>query len=270
LPPTFDLFPLRFHFVASTPIQFPDGVAANLIRGSLGKTWMRTAPEAYARWFSPNTSQGPSGLRDSPRPFVFRTSHLNGVSVAAGERFYFGINVFETREPIIDLLTQAFEERFGRIKEIEGTELLRVPIDPRPESVARLRVRFLTPTELKGGEQIDAGPEFGVLFARIRDRVSTLRALYGAGPLDINFSVLGERANCVKMINCRIERADAIEGITRLSRRTGQRHALGGFIGEAEYEGDLAEFVPYLEIARWTGVGRQTVWGKGEIAWETF
>jgi hypothetical protein len=27
----------------------------------------------------------------------------------------------------------------------------------------------------------------------------------------------------------------------------------------------LAEFVPFLRAARWTGVGRQTVWGNGEI-----
>ena len=56
----------------------------------------------------------------------------------------------------------------------------------------------------------------------------------------------------------------------RTSRGTGQRHSLGGFTGVAEYQGDLAKFLPYLEIARWTGVGRQTVWGKGEIAYETF
>ena len=42
-------------------------------------------------------------------------------------------------------------------------------------------------------------------------------------------------------------------------------HSIGGFVGEAEYEGDLAEFVPYLRVAKWTGVGRQTVWGKGEV-----
>jgi hypothetical protein len=53
--------------------------------------------------------------------------------------------------------------------------------------------------------------------------------------------------------------------IERRSSRTGQVHPIGGFVGEAEYEGDLAEFVPYLHAARWTGVGRQTVWGKGEI-----
>jgi hypothetical protein len=51
----------------------------------------------------------------------------------------------------------------------------------------------------------------------------------------------------------------------RRSSRTGQNHSIGGFVGVAEYEGDLAEFLPYLEAGRWTGVGRQSVWGKGEI-----
>jgi len=223
---------------------------------------MRIAPEAYARWFSPNTNEGPSGLRDSPRPFVFRASHLDGATIAAGERFHFGINVFETREPIVDLLIQAFEERFGPLDRIEGKEVLRLPLEPSAERVAQIRVRFLTPTEIKGCDR----PEFGALLARIRDRTSTLRALYGSGPLDINFRMLAGRADGVKMIKCRIERVNAAK---RLSRSTGQTHSLGGFVGDAEYEGDLAEFIPYLEIARWTGVGRQTVWGKGEIAWET-
>jgi hypothetical protein len=54
--------------------------------------------------------------------------------------------------------------------------------------------------------------------------------------------------------------------VQRRSSKTGQVHSIGGFVGEAEYEGDLAEFVPFLKAAQWTGVGRQTVWGKGEIA----
>ena len=39
----------------------------------------------------------------------------------------------------------------------------------------------------------------------------------------------------------------------------------GGFVGEADYEGNLTEFVPFLKAAEWTGVGRHTVWGKGAI-----
>ncbi len=68
------------------------------------------------------------------------------------------------------------------------------------------------------------------------------------------------------MTRCELDQVS----VERVSGRTGQRHSLGGFIGIVEYEGDLGEFVPYLEIARWTGVGRHTVWGKGEIACEAF
>lgn len=67
------------------------------------------------------------------------------------------------------------------------------------------------------------------------------------------------------MTRCNIANVD----IERRSTRTGQTHSIGGFIGEAEYEGDLREFLPFLKAAQWTGVGRQTVWGKGQIAIST-
>jgi len=256
---TFDLIPLRLRFTARAPIQFPPATAANLLRGALGKSLMRTSPEAYARRFAPEAADGPSGLRDAPRPFVFRASHLDGVAVEQGEAFEFGVNLFDCKGDAVDLFVGAFEDRFGPAV-IESRDILRLPLKPFALQVARLRVRFLTPTELKGSDT----PEFGPLIARIRDRASTLRALYGAGPLEIDFHAMGERASQVKMTRCEIEHVKA----ERTSRATGQTHSLGGFTGVAEYEGELAEFVPYLEIARWTGVGRQTVWGKGEIGWE--
>jgi hypothetical protein len=64
------------------------------------------------------------------------------------------------------------------------------------------------------------------------------------------------------MTRCEIQHVD----IVRRSSRTGQIHPIGGFVGDAEYEGELTEFVPVLSAAQWTGVGRQTVWGKGAIA----
>jgi hypothetical protein len=132
--------------------------------------------------------------------------------------------------------------------------------------VSRVRVRFVTPTELKSGHQIAAVPGFGILAARIRDRINTLRELYGAGPLNIDFRAFGERANRVRMMRCETRSID----VSRRSSRTGQVHPIGGFVGEAEYEGDLTEFLPYLKAAQWTGVGRQTVWGKGQIAVEAW
>ena len=72
---------------------------------------------------------------------------------------------------------------------------------------------------------------------------------------------MGERAREVRLIQQSIQRVDR----NRTSRATGATHPIGGFVGEAMYEGDLGEFLPYLEAGFWTGVGRQTVWGKGEI-----
>jgi hypothetical protein len=60
---------------------------------------------------------------------------------------------------------------------------------------------------------------------------------------------------------------EAVKG-ERRSARTGMIHPLGGLVGWAEYEGDLGEFVPYLRAGAYTGVGRQTVWGRGRLGLE--
>jgi hypothetical protein len=255
---TFDLFALRFHLVARHRISFPAAAASNLLRGGFGAVFKKM-PHVYEKLFTPAATAGPSGLRDLPRPFVFRAAHLDGATVLPGETFDFGLNLFEMREDVIDLFATAFAERFGSIDRIEGRHPVHLPMEPA-ELASAVRIKFVTPTELKGADR----PEFTVLFARIRDRISTLRARYGDGPLAIDFKSIGERAASITMTRCEIHHVDA----ERTSRRTGQTHSLAGFLGEADYQGHLTEFIPYLEIARWTGVGRQTVWGKGEIAWE--
>ena len=230
---------------------------------------------------------------DWPRPFVFRAAHLDGSSIRQGETFWFDVHNFDARDPALPYFVLAFAQLArdglgpgrGRAElaavdqlDLDGETVARVfegecfrmselaapnTVDLREpaERVCRVGVRFVTPTELKSGHQVAERPEFGILFARLRDRISTLRALYGAGALEIDFRAMGERAAAVRMTRCELKRTEA----DRLSSRTDQRHPLGGFVGEAEYEGELGEFVPYLRAGRWTGVGRQTVWGKGEI-----
>jgi hypothetical protein len=219
--------------------------------------------------------------------------HLDGLSIAAGQRFHFDLNLFDTETPAIAYLVLTFaqlaREGLGpgrrkvellRVEQVDqhghacavvydnasamvrqNVPALEVDLSTREAPVNRLCVRFVTPTELKSGQQIAARPEFGILAARIRDRISTLRELYGEGPLDIDFRAFGDRANLVRMTRCELRTIDAV----RRSSRTGQVHPIGGFVGEAEYEGELTEFVPYLKAAKWTGVGRQTVWGKGAV-----
>jgi len=283
----FRFYPLRFRFLAQTTVHFPPGLAGNTLRGALGSIFRRLAcrPEcvdaracpvraacAYARTFEPSVvDAGPSGLADRPRPFVFRAAHLNGCTIPPGGRFDFGVNLFELRDPPIRWFRDAFVELAkegigpgrGRaaLESMDDPWLAVLSLDPPARAVHCARVDFLTPTELKSDGQLVEEPDFGTLARRIRDRIGTLSALYGSGPLPIDFALFGERASAVRTVNSDLQRVES----SRRSTRTGQTHPLGGFTGFAEYEGDLTEFIPLLEAAQFTGVGRQTTWGKGEI-----
>ena len=260
---TFDVDSYRIRLRARGPLSFSQSGPADLLRGAFGSALWRGS--AYVRLFHPVSVSGPSGFRDSPRPFVFRASHLAGRSLASGELFCFEMNFFERYEGIAQDLARAFA-LFAKadLESVEASTPISIPLQPRSDRLERLRVEFLTPTELKGanGASRPAAPnEFAALFARARDRVSTLRSCYGAGPLEIDFRATGERARSVRLTRSNLRYVAA----SRRSRSTGQAHSIGGFTGVAEYEGDLGEFLPILEAARWTGVGRHCVWGNGEI-----
>jgi CRISPR-associated endoribonuclease Cas6 len=249
----------------------------------------------YAQVFEPVTQRaGPSGFSDWPRPFVFRARHLDGRSLQPGESFHFNLHVFSLDPKVLSYFVDTFDalahEGLGAqrskaelqcVRRLELDEfpeqilysisepsaryevdLVSLDLDPAPTAPSKIRVEFLSPTELKHERKITLRPEFPILLGRIRDRISTLRSLYGPGPLDIDFRGMGARAAAVRMTHCDIHREEA----DRRSTRTGQTHSIGGFVGVAEYEGELAEFLPFLKAGCWVGVGRQVVWGKGEIA----
>jgi hypothetical protein len=307
---TFEFYRFRFHFCSAGTLYFPAYKSGNIVRGAFGSIFRRlvcipscrdartcdvrtTCP--YARVFEPRAArgEGPSGLADWPRPFVFRASHLDGRTILEGEEFHFDVHIFDVRDPSLAYFVLAFAQLAregvgpgrGRANlvavdqlDLSGAAMARVfdgerfqmgelappiaaDLSEVPETVERVRVRFVSPTELKTEHRLAEQPEFGILFGRLRDRISTLRTLYGAGPLEIDFRKMGQRAAQVRMTHCELKWTD----VDRRSSRTGQRHPLGGFVGEAEYEGDLSEFLPYLRLGEWVGVGRQTVWGKGEM-----
>jgi hypothetical protein len=237
-------------------------MAGNVLRGALGHTLREVASaEDYARIFAPASSEGPSGLADLPRPFVIRAAELEARTLQPGDPFCFGVNLFDTRSQTLDHFTRAFSQWADPIS-VEHHPVL-VDLTPRAAPVSRVRADFQTPTELKANRQSAKG-DFSVLLARARDRISTLRSLYGEGPLEIDFRGFAERARSVNVLRSELRHV----AVQRRSGRTGQRHGIGGFVGFAEYEGDLAEFTPYLEAAHWTGVGRHCTWGNGEITTE--
>lgn len=235
-------FVARLNLVTKSGVSFPPYGAANRIRGQFGKSLFDSS--LYEKLFAPpQRLEGPSGFKDPPRPYVLRTASLDGRSFAAGAALEFDVHVFDAS------LAQEFA--------IDTLEHKQLSLARLAQEVHRIRIDFLTPTELKN----TLLPGFDILFARLRDRISALRALYGTGPLAIDFKAMGERAKTIRLLEHQLEDIDR----TRTSKHTGQHHPIGGFVGHAIYEGELTEFLPYLEAGFWTGVGRQTVWGKGQI-----
>jgi CRISPR-associated endoribonuclease Cas6 len=258
---------VRFHFTALERLRLYAGQAGNTIRGAFGLALHQTAPaEEYGRLFKPHAAGGPSGLADQPRPFVFRCSHLEGLDAVPGAEFWLDAHFFDVEDSNIAWFEAAFAvwrpaHARVRLDRVETSPPHSLSLEPDAETVERTTVRFLTATELKLNGAVTSRPEFAVLFARVRDRVATLRAIYGGGAPELDFAAMGKRAAAIRMTRCDIQWSRAV----RKSGSTGQVHPIGGFTGEVEYAGSLAEFLPWLRAAQFTGVGRQTVWGKGEL-----
>lgn len=262
------LRPLNFYFDTPGPLE------NNFIRGSLGLALKRTncrpdcadahtcpdrATCGYARLFEPSAlKNSPSGLKHPPRPFVLRFTD-NRV----------GVHLFDTALASAANFEAAFRwlaaNRNLPLLQAEAAEPIQTPTSAEP-GVTRVRIEFQTPLELKAEGRVEAGPPaFTVLFARIRDRISNLRQLYGDGPLNIDFAAMAERASQVQLTASEIRH----QAGSRFSHAKKAQHPLSGITGWADYRGDLAEFMPYLRTAEWTGVGRQTVWGHGAICVRT-
>ena len=200
---TFDLYSYRFTFSARDRIDFPAGAPGNIVRGALGSALRKIAcvPDcpghagrdvrlcgrrldcAYARIFEPaGEGIGPSGLSDWPRPFVLRAAHLDGQAVMPGQCFLVNVNLFEMRYPVLDLFERAFRDLAaegigpgrGRAELVsveqldrEGHATAGFPISialerGRPE-ICKIRVEFLTPTELKSDRGLQFSTRIAVL-----------------------------------------------------------------------------------------------------------
>ena len=138
-------------------------------------------------------------------------------------------------------------------------------LDSGLRSLTSVTLAFLSPTHLKSNDQAIREPEFHHIFKRLRDRLNALSTFFGDGPLDVDFRGLGERSEKIKKVTGHFEWLNR----ARTSTKTGQRHELSGFVGEATYEGELEEFLPWLVMGELVHLGKHAPWGNGRFIIET-
>ncbi len=151
----------------------------------------------------------------------------------------------------------------GVVQEIElsvnGEDVNRAALELPAE---RICIRFLSPTRLKHrGDYVRHGPPFHVLVRALLRRLSSLAVFHGGGRWEADFTGIIERAGKVRLV-----RSDALwQEWRRYSSRQQQDMDLGGLLGEALYEGELAEFRPLLLWGSLVHVGKATAFGNGKV-----
>ena len=259
------------------------------------RTCLVRAACPYADVFAPSPPPGSTRLRlqaDLPRPFVLEPDPAAPDEIAPGESFAFDLTLVGSAARWLPYFVVAFrklgEEGIGpgrgryRLAAVDAcagerrAEVYRhgsatmssVTLAERPGAeeptgrCERLRIRFETPTLLRAEGSVATVPEFGVLVKRLRDRVSALHYFYCGAAWEADHRGLGRLAEEVRAAEVRTGWVSRV----RRSSRTGQRHPLEGFVGEAVYEGrDLRPFLPLLRVGERVHVGKAATFGQGRF-----
>jgi len=139
-----------------------------------------------------------------------------------------------------------------------------------PSLRERISLNFITPTRImtsygSGSRhliRLREAKDFGTLAETLYHRVFALTSLYcGNGVLDYKEHKLLLNATRLSLTAANIRWQDW----ERYSNRQQTRMKLGGFVGEATFEGELGEFMPLLRIGTHLHVGKNTSFGLGKF-----
>lgn len=129
-----------------------------------------------------------------------------------------------------------------------------------PVAGRQATLTFETPTALKHQDRIGQGaPPFHVLIRTLLRRVSSLSYFYGGQQWAIDYRGWIARAESVDVAAAKVQWVNR----SRYSTRQQQRTDLSGIIGRVTYRGDLAPFLPFLQLGGLVHVGKNAVFGNG-------
>jgi hypothetical protein len=120
-------------------------------------------------------------------------------------------------------------------------------------------LRFLTPTRIKHQGSFISQPPFHVIVRNVLRRVSSLYYFHCGEQWEFDYRGTIERAKEIRSAELNTQWIDW----ERYSGRQKTRLKMGGFVGEAVYEGDLTEFRPLLLLGQLVHIGKACVFGNG-------
>ena len=235
------------YFVLSFRELAEAGLGLNRARCTLDRVWSAATGHCFSDASGSPRSEGGG---TSPRLLDQGLSNLETLGKSE-----------HSKQPSLDLVYSAEDQLFRSVKGLDSSEWMESRIKQLTAKNGVLTISFLTPTFIRADGLVIREPEFHHIFKRLRDRINALNTFLGDGPLEADFRGLGERSEKIRRVAGRFEWIDR----ARTSAKTGQRHELSGFVGEATYEGGLQEFLPWLVMGELVHVGKHAPWGNGRL-----
>lgn len=262
---------------------------------------LERCPYPYVfEWKLPEGKKSPLHFSEVPRPFVIEPIDIGKTNYVPGEHLEFYLILLGEAIPLLPYFVVAFTQlgkiglgkgrgkytleivsaihllsgvetpifsgRAQRIRSISVTctaaKIASSSHDETTKAQAanQLVIDFQTPTRLmKHGKLLDT-PSFEAIVRSLLRRVSSLTFVYGEGLWQPDFQNL---ITCSQSVAMKPVDAHWIER-TRYSQRQQQKIPLGGFVGQFECTGALADFIPLLLIGEVLHVGKATSFGHGK------
>lgn len=257
---------------------------------------------AYGYVFESSPSPGSERLsryESVPRPYVLDAPEGSRLSFAEGEHLQFGLTLAGRAIDYFPYFVFAFQrleesglgagrqEGKGRFRLThvlaeradgetlpvytpdDGLDTMRLPVIRGEDLMQRVQelpkrrlcVRFVTPTRLRFEGKLTDEIEFHHLVRALLHRVSSLLYFHCGTEPTLDFTGLIAQAQGVRTVRRSLQWVEQ----ERYSRRQRSRLQMGGFTGEAVFEGNLEPFLPLLVAGEYVHIGKGTVMGLGKI-----
>ncbi|MGP8322062.1 MAG: CRISPR system precrRNA processing endoribonuclease RAMP protein Cas6 [Methanosarcinaceae archaeon] len=141
---------------------------------------------------------------------------------------------------------------------MDSADLLNASYD---SGCSKITLRFLTPARIKYNGNFIDDLDFAILMRNLLRRLSWLAEIHCDDKWNLDWKGIISRAEVgVKTVYSDLCWHDW----ERYSNRQEKRLKMGGFMGDITFEGDLAEFLPFLRLGEYLHVGKGTVYGLGK------
>lgn len=127
-----------------------------------------------------------------------------------------------------------------------------------------LKIRFLTPAQIKEDDRFTATPTFRGLLSRLLFRANALAEFYGSGMLYDNERTLALLGEC-RAVSTAAANTQEIRAQRYFHKQNIKKQQLPPFFkGEIKYHGEFSrEIMALLELGRLIHVGKMTTFGNG-------